>query len=319
MIIKKLLATAMTVAVVLSCGSALMADSSIKIDAAHFPDANFRAWIKENPGVNSDDWLTPAEISSIIAVTDSAPIDPQTHKRISNAATFESTMRAVKSIDGIKYLTSVKSVSINEGDIESVDLSNIYTINEASFFYCAELTSVKAAPNETILQIMGCDYLTDVNLFSADRLDYFVISHCRSVSSLNFKKNRYLNYVYIEYMPKLSTITLKSNDCLKHLEILDASLENIDLTECFDLQYLRMSGTKVKNIDLSECKWIKSVYLHRSGADNIYIGWNTSLYNLIFGYKNVSHPTDIYGQKYIVYSSSKCTFEFDIKTDVWVV
>ena len=159
-------------------GTELILPNSVKIDAAHFPDDVFRAYVAENFDTNSSGWLCKEEIVAL---------DDEGHPRavrLKNAG--------VTSLRGIEYLTELTVLDVSGSPaLSSVDLSSNTKLRSINFYqtgmvsldvsglmltylYCDDgpLESLILGP-QSDLQMLSC-YYTDVMEVNISECPYLI-------------------------------------------------------------------------------------------------------------------------------------------------
>ena len=236
------------------------AASGIKIDEAHFPDAAFRAYLKNYFDLDVNGYLSSGEI-----------------KEIDHLSFFKSDK--VSNLKGIEYLTSVenlyfdsekltycdlskvsklKMVSIRS-DIETLDVSKNANL-EYIWIESNNLKSLNVSNNKKIKDILltGNAQFSSFDVSKNTALESFVI-YSNQLKSLDLTKNTRLKTLGIVTSKEFSSIKLGKNTALIDLSIDDSTLKSIDLSGCTKLEKLYIKSYELTSIDLQKNTRLKHV------------------------------------------------------------
>ncbi|MBO7448834.1 MAG: leucine-rich repeat protein, partial [Clostridiales bacterium] len=232
----------------------------LAISEKNFPDANFRAYLKEKIDTDKTGWLTDAER---LAVKD-----------------ISCTGRSIGSLKGIAHFPN----------LETLNCANNLLQGELVLSENLKLTEVHCGENESLesINIEGLNKLTifdchgDSNLSSLDLSTNYAlrkldVSNCQ-LSSLDVSKNAELNDLACNYN-NLNELNLSRNLVLFHLYCYTNHLTNLDLSHCTfleevdcadndltllylgDLRYLRVLRTEMNaflTLDVADCQKIRN-------------------------------------------------------------
>ena len=112
----------------------VVADGDVEINETNFPDANFRAYVRDLQSLQQDDVFTAAEIASVKDIY--------------------CVNEGVKSMQGIEFFTSLENLTCSENPIESLDLSQN---TKLTYVDCSknEISSIDFGSN-VVLQELHC-------------------------------------------------------------------------------------------------------------------------------------------------------------------
>lgn len=259
------------------------ATSNITIDAAHFPDANFRTYIldKEN-GVdaNGDGILSVLEIR--------------------NCKELNIEKYGIQDLTGIEYFTYLKYLNVSKNALTKIDISknsklvdlkctgnaltalNLKQNTNLETLDCSQnqLTALDVTKNEKLVDLKCTgNALAALTLTENSELEYLDCEG-NKLSSLNVSGNKKLLYLIcgnnvittldLQYnlklerlscsLNRLATLDLSRNTALLYLECENNKLTTIGFGNLGKLQFLNCNGNRLKVLDLR--KQTKLQYLY---------------------------------------------------------
>lgn len=238
------------------------AASNITIDAAHFPDANFRTYIlnKENKVDKDGD--------GILSV-----------REIRKCRELNIEKYGIQDLTGIEYFTYLRNLNVSKNALTALNLkqnTNLETLD------CSQnqLTALDVTKNEKLvdLECTG-NALTALTLTENSELEYLDCEG-NKLSSLNVSGNKKLLYLIcgnnvittldLQYnlklerlscsLNRLATLDLSRNTALLYLECENNKLTTIGFGNLGKLQFLNCNGNRLKALDLR--KQTKLQYLY---------------------------------------------------------
>ena len=238
------------------------AASNITIDAAHFPDANFRTYIldKENEvDANGDGILSVLEIR--------------------NCRKLNIEKYGIQDLTGIEYFTYLKDLNVSKNALTALNLkqnTNLETLD------CSQnqLTALDVTKNEKLVDLKCTgNALAALTLTENSELEYLDCEG-NKLSSLNVSGNKKLLYLIcgnnvittldLQYnlklerlscsLNRLATLDLSRNTALLYLECENNKLTTIGFGNLGKLQFLNCNGNRLKALDLR--KQTKLQYLY---------------------------------------------------------
>lgn len=224
----------------------------IKIDKAHFPDDNFRAYVKEAFDENKDGSLSANEIMLIWNV----------HCENMN----------IYSVKGIEYFPDLKGLWCKGNHISELDLSgnpglkgiwcsyNDFTsldfsdCPELEWVYCfnckLKSLNIRNNPELAYLECNSNPNLKTLDLTQNSKLENLFCSKC-GLTKLDVSKNPLLCELAAFYND-LKTIDVSNNPNLKRLDIWhNPKLGNVDVSNLPGLQYYNCAWTSLTKIDVT--------------------------------------------------------------------
>lgn len=238
------------------------AASNITIDAAHFPDANFRTYIldKEN-GVDANG-------DGILSV-----------REIRKCGELNIEKYGIQDLTGIEYFTYLRNLNVSKNALTALNLkqnTNLETLD------CSQnqLTALDVTKNEKLVDLKCTgNALTALTLTENSELEYLDCEG-NKLSSLNVSGNKKLLYLIcgnnvittldLQYnlklerlscsLNRLGTLDLSRNTALLYLECENNKLTTIGFGNLGKLQFLNCNGNRLKALDLR--KQTKLQYLY---------------------------------------------------------
>lgn len=238
------------------------AASNITIDAAHFPDANFRTYIldKEN-GVDANG-------DGILSV-----------REIRKCGELNIEKYGIQDLTGIEYFTYLRNLNVSKNALTALNLkqnTNLETLD------CSQnqLTALDVTKNEKLVDLKCTgNALTALTLTENSELEYLDCEG-NKLSSLNVSGNKKLLYLIcgnnvittldLQYnlklerlscsLNRLATLDLSRNTALLYLECENNKLTTIGFGNLGKLQFLNCNGNRLKALDLR--KQTKLQYLY---------------------------------------------------------
>ena len=231
----------------------------IPVDEAHFPDANFRAFVKANTA-NGDDILTEAEAAKI--------------------TTFGNGLKGlgITDLTGLKYFSNLTTLYCQDNSgLTSIDLSGNTKLQELNITGC-KVTSLDFSNNPDMRGINCAQMhsLTSINLSNCSKLRYVTVAdnllteldvtHCPELTFLSCYGN------------KLPKIDLSQNTALDTLMAFNnKSLTSIDVSKNTELLYLSVYGNNMTSVDVSMLPKLKVFYCFSNKLPSVDVTKNTEL------------------------------------------
>ena len=188
-------------------------DTLIPIDAAHFPDPNFRAYVEEKYDYNGNQQLSQNE-------RDLWEI---------NYGEFNCSYQGISSLEGIQYFSNLMYLNCSNNQISSLNL-----------FGCSQLFHLDCYDNQ----------LSSLDLSHCPELEYLEC-YDNQISSLDLSGFSLLQELEC-YDNQLSSLDL-SDCRIQHLKCYSNQLSSLDLSKCTDLTTLHCYNNQLSSLDLSNC------------------------------------------------------------------
>ncbi len=274
---KKLL----TVFTLLLCAISMSA-ASVKIDAAHFPDAAFRGEVLgiDKMG-NNNGYLDDAEASK---VESAGHWTTETSIRINSATkAYDGSSNKIQDFTGIKYFTNLKQFGVNN-EIQFAPSAS-YTIDLSGL---TKLETVymnnTGNPYSIHLNLKNCTALKYLNITREQAPITFDITGCKNLESItktmcvhaSSSDSFYLSASASDF-PKLTSVRLYNNYYLKNINISAPGLKSLEISSCQAL-----IGNE--NLSIGGC----------TGLETLKVYNNSKLSNITFNIANFTKLKTLY-------------------------
>ena len=231
-----------------------VAEHYVAIDDEHFPDENFREFVKSFD-INEDDRLQDSEIAKVNSMYCSG--------------------RQIKDLTGIGYFTELEYLDCGNNEIASLDLRANTKLQQV---HCNDnrLTSVNVSGIETLIllsvttnNLKSIDVSTNTNLEALyctyNQLTALDISNNLSLRTLSCSDNQ------------LTSLDATGNPELRYLECNNNQLTSLDVTANPELSILMCSNNQLTTLELSNNKMLKELYCEQNQFTSLDISNNLSL------------------------------------------
>ena len=210
----------------------------VPIDEEHFPDENFRSYVKDNFDTDNDGVLNSDEIKNATVLSLSR--DP--------SSIYESLARLklqlgldvwqytpivyseiIYSLQGIEYLSALRLLDCREQKLTELDVSHNTSLQ---YLYCGD--------NQLIsLNVRGCRALEDL-LCDNNKLTTLDTSNCTALKRLVVRGNQ------------LITLNVKGCSALEYLFCSENKLTTLDVGTCVALTGLDCSNNQLSVLNVSQ-------------------------------------------------------------------
>lgn len=229
----------LTMAPMLPKTSASAADTpeAIAIDADHFPDESFCAYVKERFDKDQNDELSSEEIGRA--------------KSISLYGDSSTPGGGVKDLKGIVYFTELTSFGCDGSLMEQADFSQNNNITSLNISNTPNLTTLKTGNNEKIYYIKCINApLESVDLSGNIGLTSINFTDDNNLKSLDLSNNLKLNSLLCDNT-QLSTLNLDKQDKLQTLQCSGCKLTELNLSGKTKLWRLRCNNNQLNTLNVS--------------------------------------------------------------------
>lgn len=217
------------------------AASNITIDAAHFPDANFRTYIldKENKVDDNGD--------GILSV-----------REIRNCKELNIEKYGIQDLTGIEYFTNLETLDCSQNQLTALDVTKNEKLVDLKCTGNA-LTALTLTENSE-LEYLDCEgnKLSSLNVSGNKKLLYLICGN-NVITTLDLQYNLKLERLSCS-LNRLATLDLSRNTALLYLECENNKLTTIGFGNLGKLQFLNCNGNRLKALDLR--KQTKLQYLY---------------------------------------------------------
>lgn len=220
--------------------------TKIDINAANFPDANFRKVLTaySSEKVKNVPVLTEADIAKITDLGNGKPGDAYKDE-VANLA-------KVVNFKGIEKLTALKSLTLTntQKNFKALDLSQNAALTSVDVSGCTNLADLKlpeTAAIETLLLQKTAITAVDVSKYTG--LKVLNVSDTK-LTALDVKANTELETLALANV-KVKELDVKANIALKTLDAANCGLTKIDVSANTLLEDLDVSGNSLITLDLT--------------------------------------------------------------------
>ena len=220
-------------------------DYALLINAANFPDANFRNYMLSN---FPKGYMTTSDVNAFTDVYVAGS--------------------GIASLEGIQHLTALRTLDCSSNSLTSLDVSactQLLTLNCANNKFTSleiinmpNLTTLKVSDNQLLTELK-CDNnaLTTINLNSCTQLESFQCS------------NNYLGTINVSSSTKLKTLYCNNN-----------KIKTIDLSQCPLLEKLSCTGNQIATFTITGKTKLKSLNMDNNASLNTLYCYNNALTTL---------------------------------------
>lgn len=194
--------------------------------------------------------------------------------------------KVVKNAEGIQYLPNLNNLTIQKGELTSIDLSQNKELTfvqldgnqlaNLDLSQNTKLTWIEVSTNKLeTLNVKKCaaletlqasqNKLTSLDVSGSPNLDWLGL-YWNNISSIDVTTNKKLRTLIMD-MNNLSELDVRQNPLLRSLNFYNNRLTSIDVTKNTELFEIRCSYNQLSHLDVS-----KNVKLDRIQADNNKIG-----------------------------------------------
>ena len=215
---------------------AVTATGDIKLDAAHFPDANFQKYLSENVDTNKDGSLSAAERDAVTEIN------------VQNAR--------IKSLNGIQYFTQLVMLRCYNNQLTKLDVSKNIQLKYLGC-YSNQLTELDVSKNIQ-LAVVVC-WNNQLTKLDVSKNMQMTILYCynNQLKSLDVSKNAKLMSLHCDNN-QLTKLDVSKNAQLEILHCGNNQLTNMDISkntklqtfECMDNEYEATLNSK-NQLDVS--------------------------------------------------------------------
>lgn len=189
----------------------------VKIDEAHFPDSNFREFVTQKFDTNpKDGTLSKDELAKVT--------DLNCDKSYSGVTDDEK----IKSLKGIEYFTSLKTLSCQRNLLTELDVSNN---SELEYLECSEnQLSALDVSNHQALKELSCAYNHQLSALDVSNCPALKMLECEvtHLGALDVSSCSALEKLYCDGA-HLSVLVLGNNPNLNYLNFSDNQLASVNI------------------------------------------------------------------------------------------
>ena len=258
----------------------------VAVDAAHFPDANFRKYIKEAFDKDKNGSLNDAEIDLIRNV----------HCEDMN----------IHSVKGIEYFPELIGLWCKGNHISELELSGNAGLKG---IWCSfnDFTSLDFSdcPELEWVYCFNCK-LRSLNVRNNPKLAYLECNSNPDLKVLDLKKNSKLENLFCSKCG-LTSLDLSGNPLLCELAVFYNDLSRIDVSNNPNLKRLDIwHNPRLGNVDVGSIKGLQYYNCAWTGLTKIDVSRNPELLELVCGYNSGLKQLDLSHNPKLAYLACEC-------------
>lgn len=245
----------------------------VKLDSEHFPDENFRSYIKQLASLRyhvplNDGDVIPPKVLTSDNYFDFRRINTAIEPSSYNHATFN---ELISNFKGIEYFTGLKTLLVSDYQGAELDLSKNTKLTELILHNPRNLTKLTLGQKPDLTKLVinthnaaienvqkypnTQDYrlpLAEIDLTACPQIHALDLSNT-SIRQLNLAETTLLLTLYLENTA-ISDLDLSQHIYLKQLNINKTNITSLDLKESQQLKELHAENAKLKYLDISNSK-----------------------------------------------------------------
>ncbi len=238
-------------------GLCIAALADVTIDKEHFPDENFRNFIKDQIDTDKNSVLDDQEIFNVKSIV--------------------CNEMSIKSLKGIEYFTEIHTLYSCFNQIESIDLSH-----NAKLAYIQlignKITSLDVSNNPLEFLDLGNNLLTSLDVSNQESLFILSVPN-NNLSTLDIRNTPNLNSLYCSDN-QLTALDFSESPKLVNLSCLRNQITTLDFHLNPELEEISCSGNQLKALDVSTNTKLKEFAFTSNNLVEIDISHNPEIYFL---------------------------------------
>ena len=220
-------------------------NSSLRLNAENFPDANFRAALAEILEINEGEEITAAKIAATTSLN-----------------VFN---KSIADLKGVEHFAALRELWCKNNQLTTLDVSQNTEMTE---LYCDnnQLTSLDVS-GCTALKKLECNYnqLTSLNVSGCTALEY-LYCYNNQLTSLDVSKNTNLTSLYCSRNP-LTSLDVSKNTAITNLYCGNNNLTSLDVSQNTALKVLDCRNNQLASLDISNAPEIIYIYENYDDRD----------------------------------------------------
>ena len=289
------------------------ASEGIPIDAEHFPDPAFCAYVANELDPNGDLWLTPQELAAVEDIDCSA--------------------MGIEDLTGVAWFSRLQTLDCSLNDLTSLSFTGNPLLKELDCSCNEELAALdpSALGRLEVLNCNGCLPLTQLNVSANMRLHEL---DCRECALTGLTLGQQEDLWYLDCSDNALTV-LDLSGCSAALQNLMCSgnaLTALDLSACPGLRTLDCWDNELTGLDLSQNQFLIMADCHDNALTVLFLGHQPKMKELYCQHNSLSSldvmdcpylldlvqtTEPISYEDYVYYTKDAC--EFDLDPDVTLI
>ena len=288
-------------------GTILQASSEgIPIDAEHFPDPAFRAYVANELDPNRDLWLTPHELAAVEDI--------------------DCSDMGIESLDGVEWFSRLQTLDCSANNLTALSFSGNPLLKELDCSLNEELAALhlSALGRLEVLNCNGCLPLTTLSVsanMSLHELD------CRECALTGLTLGQQEDLWYLDCSDNaLTVLDLSGCPALQNLMCNGNALTALDLSACPGLRTLECYDNNLTGLDLSLCQELIMADCHDNALTALFLGHQPKMKELYCQHNSltsldvmdcpylldlVQTTEPIPYEDYVYYTKDACEFDLD--------
>ena len=278
----------------------------IPIDAEHFPDDNFRAYVANELDPNGDLWLT---LQELWAVED-----------------MDCSEKGIASLQGVEYFTELQTLNCSGNELTSLRFTGNPLLKKLDCSGNEGLAAldVSALGRLEVLYCNGCRPLTALDVSVNTGLKDLDCREC-ALTSLTLGAPDELYYLDCQ-LNQLSVLDLSGCPALQNLMCNGNALTALDLSACPGLRTLDCYENNLTGLDLSQNQFLIMADCHDNALTVLFLGHQPKMKELYCQHNSltsldvmdcpylldlVQTTEPIHYEDYVYYTKDECEFDLD--------
>ena len=242
-------------------------ESELPIDAEHFPDSVFRAYVRANFDTDANDSLSDSEREAVSSI---------------NVSGKSGSPSPLSDLSGIEHFPNLDELRCGNSELKSLDVSQNLALKS---LFCSDnprLTSLDVSGNPA-LEELRCSYneLTSLNVSGARALEEL---HCNStdLTSLDVSGNPALKSLHCS-LTGITFLDVSGNPALEELWCDQIGLTSLDVSGNPALKELLCDHTRLTSLDVSGNPALETLWCSHSELTSLNVSRNPALEYLTCG------------------------------------
>ncbi|MBQ6273367.1 MAG: leucine-rich repeat protein, partial [Oscillospiraceae bacterium] len=289
------------------------ASEGIPVDAEHFPDPAFRAYVANELDPNGDLWLTPQELAAVEDI--------------------DCSDRGIEDLTGVAWFSRLQTLDCSANNLTALSFSGTPLLKELDCSLNEELSALdpSSLSRLEVLNCYGCPQLTQLNVsanMSLHELD------CRECALTGLTLGLQEDLWYLDCSDNALTV-LDLSGCsaaLQNLMCNGNALTALDLSACPGLRTLDCWDNELTGLDLSQNQFLIMADCHDNALTVLFLGHQPYMKRLYCQHNSLTsldvmdcpylldlvQTTEPIGyEDYVYYLKDDC--EFDLDPDVTLI
>ena len=230
----------------------------IWVNAANFPDENFRNHVKNRISAGNDGVLTVFELNSITSI--------------------DCSSKSIASLEGIAYFDKLKTLNCYSNQLRELDVTQNTALTELHCF-SNQLRKLDVTQN-TALTYLRCysNQLTELDVKQNTALQS-LLCQSNQLTELDVTQNTALTYLRC-YSNQLTELDVTQNTALTYLSCNSNQLRELDVTQNTALTYLYCNSNQLRELDVTQNTALTDLICSSNQLRELDVTQNTALKDL---------------------------------------